>query len=170
MMARIEAIILAGTRILSTLGLLALLILAAMTIADGLTRSLAGQPIAGVRDVAALTIAVAVTCCLPIGLAERGNITIRFADAIGKKISGILDVIAAILVLVVMVLIANQFLAYAAGIARDGERTWVLKLPTAPFWYAVDVLLWCAVVVQFTIVLVEFRRVAILIFSPEREA
>ncbi len=158
---------LAATRALSTLGLLGLILLAAMTIADGGARSLAGQPIAGVRDVAALIIAVAVTCCLPAGLAERSNVTIRFAEALGKKVSGALDVLAAVVVLAVMVLIAYQFYRHAAGIARDGETTWVLKLPTAPFWYAVDALLWCGVVVQFTVVLFEIRRFANLIASGE---
>jgi TRAP-type transport system small permease protein len=62
------------------------LILAGLTLADGLMRWLANRPIEGVRDVGALAIAVAVACCLPIGLAEKSNITIRLAEtAIGPR-------------------------------------------------------------------------------------
>ena len=81
MLAWLERAGLAATRALSGAGLLALMFLAVMTLADGLARWLANQPIEGVRDIGAVAIALAVSCCLPVGLMERSNITIRFVES-----------------------------------------------------------------------------------------
>src|SRR3989304_4553625 len=101
MLLVLERAALAATRALSIVGLIALMGLAAMTLADGLMRSLANQPIEGVRGLGAT-----------------------------------------------MVLIAWQFYLFASELSRAHETTWVLQIPTAPFWYGVDAILWCAVVVQ----------------------
>ncbi len=150
---------LAATRALSGAGLVALMFVAVMTLADGLARWLANQPIEGVRDVGALAIALAVSCCIPVGLMERSNITIRFVESfIGPVWARVFDALAAVVVAVVVVALAWQFTAFAGKIARAGETTWVLKIPTAPFWYCVSVILWCAVVVQCIVVALEFAR------------
>lgn len=65
MLASLERAALAATRALSVIGLAALMCLATMTLVDGLLRWLANKPIEGVRDLAALTIAVAVSCSSP---------------------------------------------------------------------------------------------------------
>ena len=64
---RLERVGLTLTRALSVVGLVALMALAAMTLADGLARWLANRPIEGVRDAGALIVAVAVACCIPVG-------------------------------------------------------------------------------------------------------
>jgi TRAP-type transport system small permease protein len=162
-LALIERIGLGTTRALSAIGLIALLILAGLTLADGLMRWLANQPIEGVRDVGALAIAVAVACCLPIGLAERSNITIRLAESslgarIGRPVGQALDVFAAMVVAIVMAVMSWQFFVYAGKIAHANETTWVLKIPRAPFWYAVTAILAIAVLVQLIVVALEIAR------------
>jgi len=77
MLAALERLTLTATRALSVVGLIALMGLATMTLADGLLRWLASRPIEGVRDLGGLAIAVAIACCIPVGLMERGNIAIR---------------------------------------------------------------------------------------------
>jgi TRAP-type C4-dicarboxylate transport system permease small subunit len=166
LLARLEAGALAATRALSGVGLLALMALAAMTLADGLMRWLAGQPIQGVRDVGALAIALAVSCCLPVGLMEKGNITIRLAGRWSPAAGRLLDLIAALLVLAVVAAMAWQFWVHARNIAQGGETTWVLRLPTAPFWYGVDAVLWCAALVQLIVVALETAR--LFGYEPER--
>ena len=126
--------------------------------------ALANRPIAGVRDLAALTIAVAVSCSLPMVLIERGNITIRVAAGIlGATAGRLLDVFASLLVCGVFGLMAWQFQVFASKLALGNETTWVLRIPTAPFWYGVGVILWCAVAVQM---IVAARDVARLV-DPE---
>lgn len=159
MLARLDRAALAGTRALSVIGLIALMLLATMTLADGLMRWLANHPIEGVRDVGALAIAVAVCCCFPVGLMERSNITIRFIEQFfGRRTGLAFDVLAALAVEAVMALMAWQFFLHSSKIAKAHETTWVLKIPTAPFWYGVDTILWCAVVVQAIVVTIDIGR------------
>lgn len=163
MLAPIERLGQSATRALSAIGLIALLILAGLTLADGLMRWLANQPIEGVRDVGSLAIAVAVACCLPIGLAEKSNITIRLAEsALGPRmrwpIAQFLDVVAALVVGIVIAAMCWQFFVYAGKIAHANETTWVLKIPRAPFWYAVTAILAVAVLVQMIVIAVEIAR------------
>ena len=144
---------------LSAVGLAALMALAAMTLADGTLRWLANKPIEGVRDVGAVFIAVAVSCCLPVGLMEKGHVSIRIAAALlGERAGRVFDAFAALAVWAVTIAMAWQFTLYAGKIARVHETTWVLKIPTAPFWYMVAAILWTAVAVQAIVVLLEFGK------------
>jgi TRAP-type transport system small permease protein len=156
---RLERIGLATTRALSAAGLAALMLLAAMTLADGLLRWLANKPIEGVRDVGAVIVAVAVCCCLPAGLMERSHISIRVAAGLfGERVGRALDALAAVAVWLVMGAIAWQFTVFAGKIARVGETTWILKIPTAPFWYTVAAILWVGVAVQTIMVVLQLLR------------
>lgn len=150
---------LAATRALSVAGLIGLMVLAVMTLFDGLMRWLANQPIEGVRDVGGLAIALAISCCIPVGLMERSNITIRVAESVGgPKLGKFLDVMAAVIVAIILVALAWQFTVYAGKIAHANETTWVLHIPTAPFWYGVAAILWSAVAVQLVMVALEIGR------------
>lgn len=168
MLAALERAVFAGTRFLSVIGLIGLMILAAMTLADGMMRWLANSPIEGVRDLGAITIALAVSCSLPMVLIERGNITIRIVEtAISERAGRVLNVIAALLVGVVLTAMAWQFQLYASKMARAHETTWVLQIPVAPFWYGVDAILWCAVVVQAVVVARDVARLFGVADKPE---
>jgi len=159
MLQRLERIGLGATRALSVAGLLLLMALAAMTLADGLLRWLANRPIEGVRDLGAVIVAVAVCCCIPVGLMERANISIRVAkDLLGERASRVLDAFAALAALAVIGAMAWQFTVYAGKIARVGETTWILKIPTAPFWYVVAGILWLAVAVQLIVLILDIAK------------
>jgi TRAP-type C4-dicarboxylate transport system permease small subunit len=148
-----------ATRALSLAGLIALMLLAAMTHADGTLRWLANSPIEGVRDVGAAVIAVAVSCCFPAGLVERSHITIRVAASfLGRRASLVLDALGALVVWAVTIAMAWEFTVYAGKIARAHETTWVLKSPTAPFWYSVAAILWAAALVQAIVVLSQLSK------------
>ena len=159
MLQRLERIGLGATRALSVAGLLLLMALAAMTLADGLLRWLANRPIEGVRDLGAVIVAVAVCCCIPVGLMERANISIRVAkDLLGERASRVLEAFAALAALVVIGAMAWQFTVFAGKIARVGETTWILKIPTAPFWYLVAAILWLAVAVQLIVLVLDIAK------------
>jgi TRAP-type C4-dicarboxylate transport system permease small subunit len=166
LLARLERAALASTRALSVLGLVALMILAFLTLANGLLRWLINQPIAGVVDVGALAIAIAVCCCMPVALMERSHITFRLVSAMSPRLGRVLDALAAIAVAVVLVLMAREFYAYAGSLVLSGESTYVLKLPAAPFWYAADAILWIAVAVQLIVVAVEVGQ--LFGYRPQR--
>ncbi|MBM3405749.1 MAG: TRAP transporter small permease [Betaproteobacteria bacterium] len=158
---RLEQLGLLATRGLSALGLAGLMGLALMTLFDGLARWLLNQPIEGVRDLAAVTVALAVTCCLPVGLMERSNISIRLAShLLGARMGKLLDAVASLLTAVVMAAFGWQFLVFAGKIAKANETTWILKIPTAPFWYGVCAIFAIAFVVQLVVVVLELARLA----------
>src|SRR3989441_3999641 len=159
MLAALERLTLNATRALSVVGLIALMGLASMTLADGLLRWLANRPIEGVRDLGGLAIAVAIACCIPVDLVERGNIAIRLGGMLHPVVGKLLDAIAALAVGAILAAAAWQFWIYAAKLARGHETTFVLQIPTAPFWFGVDVILWLAVLVQLIVAAREWARV-----------
>lgn len=151
---------LAGAKALSVIGLCGLCLLATMTLADGLGRSLLNHSIDAVRDVGGLVIAVAVASCLPMSLIERSHISVQLFGSWRPGWGRAAEAFAAVLVLVSMVAIAWQFKLYASKLAAAHETTWVLQIPAAPFWWVVDVILWAAVLVQAVIVLADVARMA----------
>lgn len=156
MLAALERVTLAATRALSVVGLIALMGLATMTLLDGLLRWFANKPIEGVRDIGGLAIAVAIACCIPVGLMERSNIAIRLGrGAIARG----LEAVASTAVCLILAAAAWQIWIYAEKLARAKETTFVLQFHIAPFWYLVDVIFWLAVVVQAIVMVREWTRV-----------
>src|SRR6187200_1764188 len=139
-LARLERVALFGTRALSVLGFI--------TLANGLLRWAINYPIAGVVDVGGLAIAIAVSCCIPISMMERSHITFRLVSSFSPTLGGVLNVLADAAVAIVLGLMAWQFWVYAGELVLTGERTYVLKIPAAPFWYASGIILWIATAVQ----------------------
>jgi TRAP-type C4-dicarboxylate transport system permease small subunit len=148
MLRTLERTALIATRALSVVGLTALMSLAVMTIADGLMRWIANQPIEGVRDLGGLAIALAIACCFPVAMVEKGNITVRLAEWVSPTLSRVLDVFAAVLVCGVLAAMTWQIWLYAGKMAHARETTFVLQIPVAPFWFGVSAILACAVIVQ----------------------
>ena len=151
MLPTLERLTVAATRALSVVGLIALMGLAAMTLADGLLRWLLNRPIEGVRDLGGLAIAIAIASCLPVVLSERGNIAIRLGASVHPLLGRVLDALAALAVAAILAAVAWQIWIYAAKLGHARETTFVLQIPVAPFWYGVDVILWFAVVVQLVV-------------------
>lgn len=140
---------------LAVAGLSLLLILAVFTLLDGLLRAIANMPIDLVREIGDMVAAIAGACCLPVVLLQRNNIVLRIFDRILPR-SGVrvIDTLAALVVAIVMVGMAWQFYLFGVKTMRAGDVTWLLNWPKAPFWFAVDAILWAAVAVQ-AFVLVE---------------
>jgi len=136
-------------------GLSLLLILAVFTLLDGLLRAVANTPIDLVREIGDMVAAICGTCCLPIVLLQRNNIVLRMFNRILPP-SGVrvIDTIAALVIEIVMIGMAWQFWLFGIKTMRAGDVTWLLNWPKAPFWFAVDGILWVAVAVQ-TLVLIE---------------
>ena len=139
-------------RALAVVGLGVLLCFAAMTILDGLLRFFFASPIDVVRDAGALVAAFAVACCIPVAIVERSNITIRFLSSIaGPRVGQIADVAAAILVEIVLILMTWQFVVFANQARASGSATWMLRIPTAPLWAAVALILGISAVLQIVV-------------------
>lgn len=167
-LARLERVAQVGTRGLSVLGLFALMVLAFITLANGLLRWAINQPIAGVVDVGALAIAIAVSCCIPVSMMERSHITFRLVSSVNPMLGRLLDVLADTVVAIVLGLMAWQFWVYAGELVQTGERTYVLKIPAAPFWYASGAIFWIATAVQWVVVALDVGHVLGTAPAPKR--
>jgi TRAP-type C4-dicarboxylate transport system permease small subunit len=140
---------------LAVAGLSLLLILAAFTVIDGLLRAFANYPLDLIREVGDLVAAICGAACLPITLLHRANITLRaFSNAFPARAVVTIDSFAAVVVEILMIAMAWQFYLFSVKTMRAGDVTWLLNIPKAPFWFAVDGILWVAVAVQ-TFVLIE---------------
>jgi TRAP-type C4-dicarboxylate transport system permease small subunit len=151
-LARLERVAIVSTRALSVLGLVGLMALAFITLANGLLRWAINHPIAGVVDVGALAIAIAVSCCIPVSMMERSHIGFRLVSSLNPAVGRLLDVFADFAVAIVLGLTAWQFWVYAGELVLTGESTYVLKIPAAPFWYISDAVFWIAAAVQCVVV------------------
>ncbi len=158
MFANLEKTAFVGTKALSVIGLAALLLLAVLTLADGLGRWMFNVPIEGVRDMGGLIVAVAISCCLPMGLMERGHIKVSAIENLGPTVGRVTNFLASLLVEITMALMAWQFFLYAEKMSRAKETTWVLQLPVAPFWFFVNAIIWFAVAVQAILVVQDAAR------------
>lgn len=151
-MARIDRATKLLAQALAVLGLGALLCFAVMTMADGLLRFFFARPIDAVRDVGGLVAAFAVACCVPVAIVERSNITIRFVSTVvGRRAGRIADIAAAILVEIVLILMTWQFVLFAEQAHATATATWMLRIPSAPVWGAVAVILAISALLQIVV-------------------
>jgi TRAP-type C4-dicarboxylate transport system permease small subunit len=148
--SRIEKGIAILTRGIALIGLVLLLILASATVLDVLLRWLFNKPIVQLSDTYALFMALIIAACFPLCIYYRGNVTIRFmGNAMGPRVKNIFDAFGNLITMIVFALMAWQFWLYTDQITLDGETTWVLSWPAAPWWRAVTILIIICVPVAF---------------------
>jgi TRAP-type C4-dicarboxylate transport system permease small subunit len=154
-------------RALAVVGLGVLRSFAIMTMADGLLRFFFASPIDVVRDASSLVAAFSVACCIPVAIVERSNITIRFLPTLfGPRAGQVADVAAAILVEIVLILMTWQFLLFAQQAIASSSATWMLRIPTAPVWGTVALILGISALLQAAVAFKTFRGDYMAEFSP----
>jgi TRAP-type C4-dicarboxylate transport system permease small subunit len=117
-------------------------------------RAFANYPLDFVREIGDLVAAICGACCLPIALLHRSNITLRiFEKLLPAAGARVIDAIADALMAVVTIGMAWQFYLFGVKTAKANDVTWLLNVPKAPFWFAVDAVLWVAVAVQLFVLL-----------------
>ncbi len=169
MWRQLEILTFRGARLLALFGLAGLLILAFATVTDALLRWLANAPIPGVRDAAALFIAAAIACSLPICIAERRHITIRlFGRLLGPRGEAALEAFGNFIALVVFAVMAWQIWLYAVHLAAEKETTMVLAWPLSPWWRGVAVITAFCVPVQSLVLLQSLKRALFSLNMPDQ--
>jgi TRAP-type C4-dicarboxylate transport system permease small subunit len=160
-MDRLERWTIPFTRMVAFLGLVALLALAAVILANAALSWLFTAPIDGVRDWVKLIVAIAIAACLPSVLAMRTNITIRFLGRItSPRGERILELFGAVVTLAALVLLAWQLQDYVIELRETGETTENLGMPIAPWWQGVTILFYLGVAIQALVVISAVRDVA----------
>ena len=137
----LERRIIRATRALAIVGFVVLLVASLTTMLDVALRWVANAPIKGLSDFEALAVAIVIASCLPLVVAQRQNISIRFlGDALGPAASRWLDAFGALALLAFVTLIAWQLALYTAGMAESGRTTWHLRISVTPYWSAATLL------------------------------
>ncbi|ATN36955.1 hypothetical protein ACO34A_24595 (plasmid) [Rhizobium sp. ACO-34A] len=153
-MLRLSVLIERAVNALAVIGLSILLFYAGAVVLDALLRSFANAPIALVREIADLVIAISAASCLPLVMYRRHNITLRVLEGIlPAPIVRRVDVFAHCIVFVVLLTMAWQFFMFSAKTARAGDVTWLMQIPKAPFWYVASSIIAFAALVQGWVVL-----------------
>jgi TRAP-type C4-dicarboxylate transport system permease small subunit len=159
-MDRLERWTIPFTRMVAFLGLVALLALAAVILANAALSWLFTAPIDGVRDWVKLIVAIAIAACLPSVLATRQNITIRFLGRIiSPRRERILELFGAVVTWLVLALLAWQLQDYVIELRETGETTENLGMPIAPWWQVVTILFYLGVAIQALVVVSAARDV-----------
>jgi TRAP-type C4-dicarboxylate transport system permease small subunit len=142
---RLEQRIARWTRSIAIVGFVGLLVVALMTMADVALRWIANAPIKGLNDLNGLAVAIVIASCLPLVVAQRQNISIRFlGDAAGPGVARWLDAFGSGALLAFVALIGWQLAMYTTGMAESGRTTWHLRIPVTPYWsVATGVVLLC---------------------------
>jgi tripartite ATP-independent transporter DctM subunit len=140
------------TRPIAFIGVLGMLIVAGVTLADVLMRWLFNAPIPALNEVVSQVFAVAVAACIPTGLAQNVNLTV---DILGRWLTGRLAawLIAAghVLLFLFVALLAWRIYLYAGSLLQQGRATVILHWPEAPFMYGVAALLAAGALVQLVV-------------------
>jgi TRAP-type C4-dicarboxylate transport system permease small subunit len=158
-LARAEARIGIWSRNVALLGVVALLAVAAGTLLDVLLRWVANSPIKGLNDINGLFAPIVIAACLPLVLAHRQNISIRFlGDWLGPRASLWLDALGSVLLFVFIALVAWQLTLYTDELWRAKRTTWQLLIPVAPWWTLACGLVLLCVPVQLAAMLTDLAR------------
>lgn len=139
---------------LALLGFTGLLILSVMVVLDIILRTVADFPLKGVNDISAMVMAVVIAACIPQSLLVKQSISVEvLGQVLGGRMRLLLDVIASLAVFVFFLLLAWQFIPYAASVTDSGERTWVLHWPVGPWWYAATACFIVSALVQLLVLI-----------------
>lgn len=142
------------TRPLAMIGVLGMLLAAGATVVDVLMRWLANSGVVALNEITAMAFAIAITSCLPAGLAGGINLKIDVLSRWLKgKLGAWLDAIGSFSLLFFFALLAQQVMVHADNLAREGRTTIILGWPQAPFMYVVVSLLAFSTLVQAVVTL-----------------
>jgi TRAP-type C4-dicarboxylate transport system permease small subunit len=144
--------------LIAAIGLLALTVLAVVTMLDIAGRELFRVPISGFSDIADLIVVFAAASCFPISLIERHHVSVRFLGKLNWRLREVLDLMGHTLTLAVFVLMCWQVAVYALDVYQSGQTTWLIRIPVWPLWFATASIVAVCVPAQALIVADQAQR------------
>jgi tripartite ATP-independent transporter DctM subunit len=156
------------TRPIALIGALGMLVAAGSVVVDVMLRWLFSMGVIALNEVIAMTFTVAVTACIPAGIASGVGVTIDVIEkGLGSRVNVWLKSLGAISLLAVLALLTWRLAIYAGNLTAQGRTTIILGLPQGPFLWAAALLIGIATVVQ-GVVAAHTIRLSILYRSPSR--
>src|SRR3954468_20193934 len=147
------------TNPLAFLGVLGMLVVSGLTMYDVVARWAFASGIPALNEITGLTFSVAVTACIPAGLAQAVNLKVDlFEGALRGRWKEWLTFVGDLLLLLTVLGFMWSLLKYAAGLAAQNRSSVILGWPMAPFSYAAACLFGLGALVQLLITINAFWR------------
>ncbi len=155
MLARIEAITNAVSRVAAFVGVVGMLIIGVLTTLDVIVlRSVFNSPIAGSNEFLGTIFAVAISAVLLSGLVQRASLEIDFIKlVVSDRVAGWLRIFGQTLFLLILCLTSWQVLVYSLEALNIGKITIVLQWPLWPFLLTISFFFSLYIPVQAVVVL-----------------
>jgi TRAP-type C4-dicarboxylate transport system permease small subunit len=158
---RLESRGIAVARFAALFGMIGLVGFVLVTNADVLMRWLFNSPLNYIADLAPLVMAIVVAALFPFAIVARYHVTIEvLGGLIGRRSQAWLEVFAALVGVVFFALVAWQIVLFTIDLHVRGQTTWVMQIPSAPWWVVASFFMVLCVVVQLIVLVTQFRRAA----------
>ena len=133
------AMISVGRR-LSAVAVASILLIAFANVSEIILRNAFHTSIYGLNEINALLVAIAVSTCLPTGLATGAALTINvLGDRVSNRTKAWLDVISTALMFVFFALATWRVWATASTMANTNQTTIMTSIPKAPFFWGMSI-------------------------------
>ncbi len=154
-------------RLVACIGFAGLVLVALLTMVDGIGRWLTLPRIPGFGDIAQISYAIVIASCFPSLLIRDQNVVIRF---LGKAVKGrtnyALEVFGNILTLAFFAILVWQFYFLTIDLQVNNRTSPTLEFPIAIWWWIISIIMTITVPVQ---VLVVFDSIYSAVFNkPSR--
>ncbi len=150
-------------RLVACIGFAGLVLVAMLTMVDGIGRWLTLPRIPGFGDIAQISYAIVIASCFPSLLIRDQNVVIRF---LGKAVKGrtnyVLEVFGNILTLAFFAILVWQFYFLTLDLQINNRTSPTLEFPIAIWWWVISIIMTITVPVQ---VLVVFDSIYSAIFN-----
>ena len=149
---RATTVCIAFTRRIAFGGVLAMLVVAGVTILDIFLRAAFNSPIAAMNEIVAMVFAIAVAACFPAGIAEGVHLRVNILSTyFGEKISRWLMAFGSLLLFWMFALLAWRIGVYAWEMYSRDAATTILNIPKSPFLWTVAALCGISAIVQYLV-------------------
>jgi TRAP-type C4-dicarboxylate transport system permease small subunit len=160
-LSRLEARGITAARFAALLGMIGLVGFILMTNVDVLMRWAFNSPLNYMADVAPLIMAIVVAALFPFAIAARYHVTIELLGGlVGRRAQAWLEVLAALAGVVFFALVAWQIILFTIDLHVRGQTTWVMQIPSAPWWVVASFFMVLCVFVQLVVLVTQFHRAA----------
>lgn len=148
------------TRKIASIGVLVMLIIALLTVADITMRWLFSKALPGFNEIVELSMAVAIAATFPAGVTTRVNLTIDILDRqVSPRTRKISQAVGSLFLLVLFALLAYRVGVHALRLHDRNAISLFLEIPESPFMVAVSILLALAAMAQLVVYLQDLKAV-----------
>ncbi len=137
------------TRPIAFIGVIGMLAVSGVTVLDVLLRWFASSGVTALNEIVSMTFAVAVTACIPSGLARGVNLMVDIlAHLLSRRMVAWLQASGAVLLFAFYAVLSWRMGVFATTLLSQHRATVILGLPQGPFMMGASILLGLGALVQ----------------------